>query len=317
VIGTGASTIQVVPEIQPEVQKLHLFQRTPPWIMPHPDRKLSERERKIYRRLPLAQRAMRGAIYWARETFVLPFMHKRLARVPETMARRHLASQVKDPELRRKLTPSYTIGCKRILISNEYYPALSEPNVELETDGIREVRERSIVTADGREIEVDVIVFGTGFHVTDMPAAEYIRGRSGESLAEVWKGSMQAYLGTSIAGFPNLFMIVGPNTGLGHNSMVFMIESQLAYVLDALRTMERSGLASVDVRQDVQDAYNEELQDGLSETVWAAGGCASWYLDASGRNTTLWPGGTWRFRTRTRRFDPACYTVRSGAVVAA
>jgi cation diffusion facilitator CzcD-associated flavoprotein CzcO len=258
---------------------------------------------------------MRAAIYWARETFVLPFIHKRLARLPETVARRHLASQVPDPELRRKLTPSYTIGCKRILISNDYFPAVSQPNVELETAGIREVRPRSIVTSDGREIEVDVIVFGTGFRVTDMPAAEYIRGRDGRSLAEVWKGSMQAYLGTSIAGFPNLFMIVGPNTGLGHNSMVFMIESQLTYVLDALRTMEARRLSSVDVRPEVQEAYNAELQDELRDTVWSTGGCASWYLDDTGRNTTLWPAGTWSFRTRTRRFDASRYTLRSRAAV--
>jgi cation diffusion facilitator CzcD-associated flavoprotein CzcO len=317
VIGTGASTIQVVPRIQPEVERLHLFQRTPPWIMPHPDRELSDREHVLYRRFPLAQRLMRGAVYWARETFVLPFLHKRLARLPETVARRHIASQVPDPELRRKLTPSYTIGCKRILISNDYYPAVAKPNVELETGGIREIRPRSIVTADGREIEVDVIVFGTGFRVTDMPAAELIRGRDGRSLAEVWNGSMQAYLGTSIAGFPNLFMVVGPNTGLGHNSMVFMIESQLAYVLDALRTMEARRLSSVDVRPEVQEAYNEELQDGLRDTVWSTGGCASWYLDDTGRNTTLWPAGTWSFRTRTRRFDASRYTLRSRAAVPA
>jgi cation diffusion facilitator CzcD-associated flavoprotein CzcO len=316
VIGTGASTIQVVPRIQPEVERLHLFQRTPPWIMPHPDRPLSEREQRIYRRSPLLQRAMRGAIYWARETFVLPFLHKRLARLPERIARRHIASQVPDRELRRKLTPNYTIGCKRILISNDYYPAVAQPNVELVTDGIREVRPRSIVTADGREIEVEVIVFGTGFRVTDMPAAEFIRGRDGQSLAEVWKGSMEAYLGTSIAGFPNLFMIVGPNTGLGHNSMVFMIESLIAYVFDALRTMEARRIASVEVRPEVQAAYNVEIQEGLRDTVWSTGGCASWYLDDTGRNTTLWPGGTWRFRTLTRRFDPSVYSLRSGAAVA-
>jgi cation diffusion facilitator CzcD-associated flavoprotein CzcO len=317
VIGTGASTIQVVPEIQPQVEKLHLFQRTPPWVMPHPDRPISDRERRLYRRFPLAQRAMRAAVYWARETFVLPFLHKRLARLPETVARKHIASQVPDRELRRKLTPDYTIGCKRILISNDYYPAVSQRNVELVTDGIREVRERSIVCTDGSEREIDAIVFGTGFRVTDMPAAELIRGRSGRSLAEVWAGSMQAYLGTSIAGFPNLFMIVGPNTGLGHNSMVFMIESQLAYVLDALRTMDARGVASVDVRPEVQDAYNAELQEGLRDTVWSTGGCVSWYLDDTGRNTTLWPGSTWPFRRRTRRFDPAAYTLRSRVGVTA
>jgi cation diffusion facilitator CzcD-associated flavoprotein CzcO len=315
-IGTGASTIQVLPEIQPEVEKVHLFQRTPPWIMPHPDRELSRREKRIYKRLPALQLAMRAGIYWARETFVIPFIHKRLAKVPERIARRHMAKQVPDRELRRKLTPNYTIGCKRILISNDYFPAVSKPNVDVVTDGIREIRPHSIVTTDGTERDTDAIVFGTGFRVTDMPAAEFIRGTGGASLAETWKGSMQAYLGTSIAGFPNLFMLVGPNTGLGHNSMVFMIESQLNYVLDALKTMEQRGIATVDVRRDVQERYNEEIQDGLEDTVWSTGGCASWYLDDTGRNTTLWPGGTWRFRSRTRRFDPAAYSVQERAAVA-
>jgi cation diffusion facilitator CzcD-associated flavoprotein CzcO len=317
VIGTGASSIQVVPHIQPEVEKLHLFQRTPAWIMPHPDRPLSDREHKLYRRFPLAQRLMRGAIYWARETFVIPFVRPRLARVPEAAARKHIAKQVPDSSLRRKLTPDYTIGCKRILISNDYYPAVSQPNVELVTEGIREVRPHSIVTGDGREVEVDVIIYGTGFRVTDMPAAERVRGRDGRTLSETWAGSMQAYLGTSIAGFPNLFMLVGPNTGLGHNSIVFMVESQVEYVLGALRAMDAGGVASVDVRPDVQDAYNAELQDQLKGTVWATGGCASWYLDDTGRNTTLWPGSTWPFRRRTRRFDPAAYTVRPDAKVPA
>src|SRR3954471_16210428 len=311
VIGTGASSIQVVPHIQPEVEQLHLFQRTPAWIMPHPDRPLSEREHTLYQRFPLLQRAMRGAIYWARETFVIPFVKPRLARFPETQARKFIAKQVKDPELRRKLTPDYTIGCKRILISNDYYPAVAQPNVSLETGGIREVRERSIVTSDGREIGVDAIVFGTGFHVTDMPAAQRVRGADGRTLSETWAGSMQAYLGTSIAGFPNLFMLVGPNTGLGHNSIVFMIESQVEYVLGALRTMEAQDIASVDVRHEVQDAYNAELQESLEDTVWSTGGCASWYLDDTGRNTTLWPGSTWPFRQRTRRFDPAAYELRA------
>jgi cation diffusion facilitator CzcD-associated flavoprotein CzcO len=244
-------------------------------------------------------------------------MWPRFARIPETQARKHLAEQVPDRELRRKLRPDYTIGCKRILLSNDFYPAVSQPNVSLETGGIREVRERSIVTAEGREIEVDVIVLGTGFHVTDMPAARRVRGAGGRTLSETWSGGMQAYLGTSIAGFPNLFMLVGPNTGLGHNSIVFMIESQVEYVLGALRAMEARGAASVDVRPEVQDAFNAELQEGLKGTVWSTGGCASWYLDDSGRNTTLWPGSTWPFRRRTRHFDPEAYTLRSGVDAAA
>jgi cation diffusion facilitator CzcD-associated flavoprotein CzcO len=279
--------------------------------MPHPDREISDRERTVYKLLPLAQRIMRGAVYWARETFVIPFVRPKLAKLPESQARKHLTKQVPDRELRRKLTPDYTIGCKRILISNDYYPAVSQPNVELVTDGIREVRPRSIVGADGTEREVDVIVFGTGFRVTDMPAAERVRGRDGRSLSETWAGSMQAYLGTSIAGFPNMFMLVGPNTGLGHNSIVFMIESQVEYVLGALRTMKAGALASMDVKKEVQDAYNAELQESLRDTVWSTGGCASWYLDDTGRNTTLWPGSTWPFRRRTRRFDPAAYELRA------
>jgi cation diffusion facilitator CzcD-associated flavoprotein CzcO len=312
VIGTGASSIQVVPEIQPEVEKLHLFQRTPAWIMPHPDRPLSKRERTVYRRFPLVQRLVRGAIYWARETFVIPFVRPRFASYPEGVARKHIARQVPDRELRRKLTPSYTIGCKRILISNDYYPAVSKDNVELITEGIKEIRPRSIVTVDGREVEVDVIVLGTGFRIRDMPAAHVVTGRTGRTLAETWNGSMAAYLGTSIAGFPNLFMLVGPNTGLGHNSIVFMIESQVEYVLDALRTMDARGLDSVDVREEAQEAFNSELQERLRGTVWSTGGCASWYLDDNGRNTTLWPGSTWPFRRRTRRFDPGAYTLRAG-----
>jgi cation diffusion facilitator CzcD-associated flavoprotein CzcO len=311
VVGTGASAIQFVPQIQPEVARLHVFQRTPPWIMPRPDRPVSAAERRLYRLLPAAQLAMRAGIYWARETFLLGFRHKRLAGLPERLARKHLYDQVADPELRRKLTPDYTIGCKRILISDDYYPALAQPNVEVVTEGIREIRPRSVVTADGTEREVDTIVFGTGFHVTDMAAADRVRGRDGQLLGDVWQGSPQAYVGTTIAGFPNLFMLVGPNTGLGHNSMVFMIESQLNYVMDCLRVMDERDLATVEVRPEVQAAYNAAVQADMRGTVWTSGGCASWYLDANGRNTTLWPGFSWSFRQRTRRFDPGDYTVRA------
>jgi cation diffusion facilitator CzcD-associated flavoprotein CzcO len=309
VIGTGASTIQLVPEIQPRAGRLHVFQRTPPWIMPHPDRPIGEREQRLYRRFPAAQRLVRGAIYWSRETFVLGFLHQRVMRLPERLARRHLRHQVPDTALRAKLRPSYRMGCKRVLISNDYYPALTKPNVEVVTDGIREVRPGSIVTHDGTEREIDTIVFGTGFHVTDMPVAEIVRGRDGRTLAEHWQGSPQAHRGTSIAGFPNLFMLVGPNTGLGHNSIVFIIESQVRYVLDCLRVMDERGVASVDVRPEAQAAFNEEVQRSMRGTVWTSGGCASWYLDANGRNTTLWPGSSWSFRTATRRFDPADYVL--------
>jgi cation diffusion facilitator CzcD-associated flavoprotein CzcO len=307
VIGTGASAIQFVPEIQPRVGKLHVFQRTAPWVMPRGDRPLSRLERAVYRRFPAAQLAMRGAIYWARESFVVLFRHPRLGRLTQRMALRHLRTQVKDPELRRKVTPHFAIGCKRILPSNDWYPALGQPNVELVTDAIREVRPRSIVTADGSEREVDTIVFGTGFHVTDIAIAGIIRGRAGRTLEEQWGGSPQAYLGTTVAGFPNLFLMTGPNTGLGHSSIVFMIESQVSYIAGALRAMRRHGAATAEVRPEVQSAYNGELDRMTKGTVWVTGGCSSYYIDRNGHNSTLWPTFSWPFRNRTRHFDEAAY----------
>jgi cation diffusion facilitator CzcD-associated flavoprotein CzcO len=310
VIGTGASAIQFVPRIQPQVESLHLFQRTPPWVLPHNDRPISRGERRAYRRLPLLQRVMRSAIYWARETFVLNFVNPRIAKLPERIGRTHLRRQVADPELRRKLTPDYTFGCKRALLSNDYYPALTRSNAEVITSGIAEVRENSVVAADGTEREVDAIIFGTGFRVQDMPVIERVRGRDGLTLAETWRDSMQAYLGTTVSGYPNFFMLLGPNTGLGHTSVVVMVEAQIAYVMDALRAMDRQAWRTLEVREEAQRAYNVRVQKGLRGTVWNDGGCASWYLDRSGRNTTLWPSFTWRFRERTRRFDPAPYVAR-------
>ena len=314
VIGTGASTIQIVPNIQSDVADLKVFQRTPPWVLPHPDRPTTQLERRLYKAVPPLQHAMRAAIYWARETFVLGFMHPQIIeRTAERLGRAHLKRQVKDPDLRKKLTPSYRMGCKRILISNDYYPALTKPNVEVVTEGITEVDGSAIVTKDGTRHEVDTIVLGTGFHVTDLPAAERIYGRGGRSLVDVWAGSMEAHMGTSVAGFPNMFWLLGPNTGLGHNSVVFMIEAQIAYVMDALRAMDERGIHSVEPRHDAQTRWNEELQRRMEGTVWTTGGCRSWYLDASGKNRTLWPGGTWRFKHQTRRFDLANYEARARA----
>ncbi|HXA28547.1 MAG TPA: NAD(P)/FAD-dependent oxidoreductase [Candidatus Angelobacter sp.] len=307
VVGTGASAIQFVPRIQKLVDRMHVFQRTPAWIMPHPDRPLRNWERAVYRALPPLQLAMRAGIYWGRETLVIGFLRNRMA-LATRMAKRHLRAQVADPELRDRLTPSYTIGCKRILISDEFYPALQQPNVELITDGVREVRAHSVVSADGTERDVDTIIFGTGFQVTEMPIGTRICNAEGTPLAAVWQGSPQAYAGSAVAGFPNLFMMLGPNTGLGHTSQVVMIESQIAYVSGALRHMRNRGVAALDVRPDSQRAYNEELQQRLQGTVWNSGGCRSWYLDRNGRNSTLWPGSTWSFRTRTRRFRPEDYT---------
>ena len=224
------------------------------------------------------------------------------------LARRHLAKQVPDPVLRAKLTPQYAMGCKRILLSDDFYPALTQSNVEVITDRIREVRAHSIVTEDGREHEIDTIICATGFHVTDTQLPEYVHGRGGRSLASSWQTGPRAYLGATVSGFPNLFLLIGPNTGLGHNSMVFMIESQITYILDCLRTMERGNLRAVEVRPAIQEAFNTELQQRMRSTVWTSG-CTSWYLDASGHNTTLWPGFTFEIRHRTRHFDPQHYDV--------
>ena len=233
-IGTGASAIQYVPEIQPKVAQLHVFQRTAPWVVPHSNRPITNFERRIYRALPAVQRLVRAGVYAAREALVLGFVkNPRLMRVVELVARRHMRKQTSDRDLLRKVTPNYTIGCKRILPSNAWYPALDQPNVELVTGGVREIRPRSIVSNDGVEREVDAIVFGTGFHVTDMPASRHLYGRDGQLLYDLWRHSPRAYLGTAAAGFPNLFLLLGPNTGLGHNSVLLMVEAQIEYVVKA------------------------------------------------------------------------------------
>jgi cation diffusion facilitator CzcD-associated flavoprotein CzcO len=311
VIGTGASAIQFVPAIQPEVEELHLFQRTPPWVMPRPDRKISGFEKAVYRRFPLAQKAVRAGIYWGRESMVLGF-----AKLPALMkqfqkiAERHLVQQIRDPELRARLTPDFTLGCKRVLISDDYYPAIAQPNVEVVTDGIAEVTPNGIVTEDGVKREVDTIIYGTGFRVTDLPVMDMLYGRDSQTLREAWSDGMQAHLGTAIAGFPNFFLLIGPNTGLGHSSMVFMIESQIAYILDAVKTMDARGLREVEIRPEVQREFVDRVRSSMRNTIWTRGGCTSWYLDSEGRNTTIWPSFTFRFRQLTRRFDPAEYLTR-------
>jgi len=317
VIGTGASAIQFVPQIQPQVGHLMLFQRTPPWILPRKDQAISRRDQALFTLLPMAQRLARARIYLRNELTALFMVYKPdMMKKAEALSLHHLEKQIADPVLRAKLTPTYTMGCKRILLSDDFYPALAQDNVEVVTDRIAEVRPHSIVTADGVERPVDTIIVATGFHVTDMPAAGYVRGRGGRTLADVWRDSPQAYLGATVAGFPNLFLMIGPNTGLGHTSMVYMIESQLAYVLDCLKMMERRGVKAVEVRPQVQQAYNDAIQRRLQGTVWLSG-CKSWYLDAQGRNTTLWPGFTFEYRWRTRRFDAASYELTPARVGAA
>ena len=309
VIGTGASAIQFVPHIQPQVAHLSLFLRTPPWIIPRLDHEIPTWRRTMYRFLPITQRYVRGKMYWLHELTALGFVYRpQNIEAGMKIARQHLEAQVSDPILREKLTPHYTMGCKRVLLSDDFYPAVSQPNVDVITNHIREVKTHSIVTEDGQEYEVDAIICGTGFHVTDTTLPRCVHGRGGQLLADSWQTGPRAYLGTTVAGFPNMFLLIGPNTGLGHNSMVYMIESQLNYILDAFKTMERRGLRTIDVRPEVQEAFNMEMQQRMKGTVWTSG-CMSWYLDARGHNTTLWPGFTFDYRRRTRRFDPQSYEV--------
>jgi cyclohexanone monooxygenase len=221
-------------------------------------------------------------------------------------------SQVKDPELRRQLTPNFTLGCKRMLLSNTYYRSLTQPNAQLVPHAVTEVREHSVVGADGVEREVDTIIFGTGFHVSDPPVAERVRGADGRSIADTWRGSPRAYLGTTVAGFPNFFMLIGPNLGNGHSSAIVLIEAQLTYILDALKTMRSRAADTVDVRPEVQAAYNERVQAALAGTVWNAGGCNSYYLDKNGTNSTIYPWTTIDLRRRTARFRADDYVLGRG-----
>ena len=308
VIGTGASAIQVVPAIQPVVGSIAVYQRTPPWIVPRTDHPVKPLAQRIYRWLPFVQRAVRAVLYVFREFLVLGMAkNRRFLRPVGKLARTHLQRQIRDPKLRAALTPDYTIGCKRILISNDYYPALTAPNAELVTAGIAEVRARSVVSRDGVERPTDTIVLATGFHVTDLPIAAKIAGRGGTTLAEVWADGMVTNRSTTVAGFPNLFLLVGPNVGVGHTSMVYMIESQLAYVADALRTMDEEGLELLETTPEAQQAYRDLIAAKSKGTVWLTGGCASWYLDPHGHNTTLWPDFTFRFRRLLAHLDRENY----------
>lgn len=313
VIGTGASAIQFVPQIAPKADRVDLYQRTPPWILPKPDRKVSRAEHWLFRHLPFTQKLMRTGIYWMLESRVLGFvLHPKLMKAVERMARGHIKRRIPDPVLREKVTPDYTIGCKRILISNDYYPALTRKNVDVITTGIARIEPNAVVTTDGTRREVDCLIFGTGFHATAPFPRGVLLGSQGVDIVDAWdKGGAQAYLGTTVAGFPNFFMVVGPNTGLGHSSMVFMIESQVAYIVDALKSMRAHNVATIDVRLDVQRRFNDGIQKRLSNAIWSAGGCVSWYLDPkSGKNTTLWPGFTWQFRRATAHFRLADYRTR-------
>ncbi len=303
VVGTGASAIQFVPEIQPKVDRLHLFQRTPPWILPRANPRVSKRWQRRFERHPRLMSAVRASVFSLLEAFHVGFRHPAIMRLAERRARRHIARQVPDPVLREKLTPSYRLGCKRVLGSNTWYPAVSAGNVDVVTAGISEVTADGIVDTDGVAHRVDTIIFGTGFQVTDPPISYRIHGREGQTLAECWKGSPQAHLGLAVAGFPNLFLLLGPNTGLGHNSVLLMIEAQIAYLRQALAHRRDRGLAAIEPTDQAQAGFVAEVEAGSEGSVWTAGGCLSWYTDVTGRNSTLWPGSVRAYQRRLARFQ--------------
>ncbi|OBG78470.1 MULTISPECIES: NAD(P)/FAD-dependent oxidoreductase [unclassified Mycobacterium] len=306
-IGTGASAIQIVPEIVNRVAELQLYQRTPPWVVPRSNPEIPPAVRRAMATVPGLRPLVRLAIYWGQEALAFG-MTKRpnMLKFIEAYCKFNIRRSVKDRELRRKLVPNYRIGCKRILNSSKYYRAVADPKTELVTDHIARITRDGIVTVDGTERPVDVIVFGTGFHVTDSYTYVGIKGRNGEDLVDRWnREGIAAHRGIAVAEMPNLFFLLGPNTGLGHNSVVFMIESQIRYVADAIKTCDKLGVQALAPTRAAQDRFNEELQTRLGPSVWNSGGCASWYLDEHGKNTVLWGGYTWEYWRDTRRIRPA------------
>ena len=308
-VGTGASAVQYVPEIAPLVERLHLFQRTPGWVIPKPDRPYRPREKTLFRRVPLIPRISRRLTFLRFEMFTMAMTRAYwLLKQYELAYKLRVRREVPDPEKRAKLIPSYPMGCKRVLISNDYLPALARENVEIVSERITQVTPPGVVTADGVEREVDAIVLGTGFQANEFLAPMAIRGRGGRDLNDAWRDGAEAYLGLAVSGFPNMFMLYGPNTNLGAGSIISMLEYQVHYVVEAIQQVRRRGARWMDVRGDVQDAFNREVQERLGESVWTSG-CNSWYRTETGKVTNNWAGFVTEYRQRTRRPDPADYTL--------
>ncbi|UNN05320.1 flavin-containing monooxygenase [Rhodococcus opacus] len=308
VVGTGASAIQFVPAIVDQVESMTVFQRSAPWILPKANRPLDSRYKRLSRVFPPYMWYERAKLYWIHEKRAEGFTNITSdTGKSEHLGRTLLERQVADPELRKKLTPDYAIGCKRLLISNDYYPALAREHVEVATDGVGEFYDEGIVTTSGEKVEADCVIFGTGFDAQNALAEVSIRGRNGIDLNDAWGEGMSAYLGSTISGFPNFFIMCGPNTGLGHNSQVFMIEAQGRYICAVVKHAQRKG-GTVEVKRAVHDAFRDWLDGRMESTVWQAGGCTSWYIDSrSGKNTLLWPSTTLDFWRKTRFVRPSDY----------
>ncbi|MFF0817936.1 flavin-containing monooxygenase [Rhodococcus sp. NPDC003318] len=320
VVGTGASAVQFVPQIVDRTAKLTVLQRTASWVVPRPNRTLGTLEKALYRRIPLTQKIVRGLVYSMREGYVVVFAHLTwLLPLISIVSRVQLRKQVSNPEKRRALKPKFTIGCKRILLSNDWLSTLDRPDVDLVPSGLVRVTPTGVVGADGVERNVDTIIFGTGFTPTEPPVAHLLRGTDGRTLAQHWDGSPSAHRGITVHGFPNLYLMYGPNTNLGHSSIVYMLESQARYVREALDHMDSHDLVAVEVSDRAQREYRAQIGAALASTVWNQGGCSSWYMDTRGRNSVMWPTFTWRYRAQLRTFDAENYrtVTRASAEVVA
>lgn len=311
-IGTGGSAIQYCPEIAPKVKKLTVLQRTPAWVIPRDERRYSSLDKSLFKHLPALRTLHRYRLYWTNESRVWPIFNPPLAKAAGAIAKNFIKFQVKAPDIAKKLTPDYVLGCKRILISNKYYPMFNRDNVDLVTEGIREIKEHSIVTNDGVERPADCIILGTGFIVDPRIYMKHfeVKGLGGRRLQDDWKESVECYLGTIASGYPNLWQLVGPNAGLGHNSIIFMIEAQVHYILESMKLLDKKQQSYMDVKASVQRKFNHMLQKKMKKTVWATG-CTSWYADASGKNFAVWPKSTWRFWLETLKVKESDYTFHS------
>ena len=299
VVGAGASAIQIIPAIAPLVDKLYVFQRSAAYVLPKPDRAYPEQRRRLFKRFPSLLKLDRAFIYLQHEMSAFAFVTWRAAlRVKRRSFFRNLERGIEDPDLRRRLTPDYRLGCKRILLSNDFYPAMQRANVELVNEAIREIAPDGIVTADAARRDIDCIIFATGFTATDFLAPMQITGLRGQDLRRSWHGEAAAYLGMTVAGFPNFFMLYGPNTNLAHNSIVYMIESQAHYIATCIARLCRDDIRSLEIKKEIQDRFNARIQKRLQRSNWSKG-CTSWYLAPGGRNTANWPGYSFEFRMRT------------------
>ncbi len=313
IVGTGASAIQFVPEVAKQAGELTVFQRSANWIVPKPDREYSAREIWVYEHFPLLQKLYRTLIYFQMEVSH-PILHQgnRLGKLAERFARWNIRRQVTDPDVAAALTPDYPVGCRRVLISNDYYPTFNLPHVSLVADNIEQIQENKIITDNNTEYEADVIIFGTGFKSTEFLTPVEFYGKSAHKLNDHWQSGAEAYLGMTVSDFPNFFMMYGPNTNLGHNSIIFMFECQVRYIVQAVKKLLSEHLVSMEVRQEIMNAYNREIQQDLTETVWAAN-CHSWYKNDSGKITNNWPHTTLDYWMRTRQPNWTEYILKSAS----